>query len=370
MTNIAKSRRGQFIVAAAMFIALIMLAMALMIYSAGSRYQTLEKEPVREIVQTITDDFKRILTIALVDYNNATNKAVAEGDFRETVFDWSEKTTYCYLGMGLQLKVSGVQPYYNIAENSFEVGANATLNLNITSIGFYGYEYPAQVKLNVALDEVFWYMDNKNNIYFLYMIVNTSKEGELPVLDLDITRLNIAISNSSETVNFTFTKEENITEYFDIVRISGSGIYAITLEKDIPVNLEVKDIEDIELNASLEFIDGRGINGSVRKQGNLTDKIMHVKNIDIRRTGNKLEITVHIVDINDDGVRDAKVSLQLILPNGSGVLLQESTKGSGRATFEYDYDPSGDYTAIVVDVVKEDWFYDYRHNIETAETYP
>jgi hypothetical protein len=256
-------------VAAAMFIALIILSMSLLIYSAGSRYQTLEKEPVREIVQTITDDFKRMLTIALADYSEDPNNIA----FNEAVSGWADKTIYCYSGMGLQLGVTipdeNPNPYsgHNDEGNSFEINVTSVLNLNITSIGFYGYEYPLQIKLNVTVDSVKYAIDKsgkKITITSLDITVKAFKEKDLPVSGLEITELEVTVYDNTGK-----TEDIPITEY-DVMYVSGSGIYVITLKPDkvIQTSLEVKgkDLE-VYLEVYLEFKDGRGLRGHVWKEG-------------------------------------------------------------------------------------------------------
>ena len=262
MKRPAKHRRGQFIVAAAMFIALIILSMSLLIYSAGSRYQTLEKEPVREIVQTITDDFKRMLTIALADYSEYPDDTA----FNRAVSGWADKTIYCYSGMGLQLMISEVNVYKEDFENSSETEASATLKIDIASLGFYGYEYPLQIKLNVTLDEVKYATDKKNGkITSLNITVKAFKEKDLPVSDLKITTLNVIVYNNSgapEDINV------NIAKYMDVVYVSGSGIYIITLKQNQEINPTNPNFGAIrDLKVYLEFEDGRGLRGYVWKEG-------------------------------------------------------------------------------------------------------
>lgn len=372
MTNIAKSRRGQFIVAAAMFIALIILSMSLMIYSAGSRYQTLEKEPVREIVQTITDDFKRMLTIALADYSRdkATNA------FKKAVSRWANKTLYCYSGMGLQLDVNiaGNSPYlnYSLGKDSFEIGANVTLNLNITSIGFYGYTYPAQLKLNVTVSEVSWSLNPaRTDVTFLNITVKAFKEGYLPVSDLEITQLKITVSNSTTPPKESETID--ISEKLNIVYLSGDGIYVITLNNTVQTSLS--DIQD--LNVSIKFIDGRGIQGYVQKRGISLVKPMYVGGITMAyeyvQQGKKYYIftNVTILDEFEQPVSGATVYLSITLPDPKKPPKKDHTQTGVNGIAEFvltlESDPKkGDtFTATVVNVVKKGYFYDPSRNVLT-----
>ncbi|RLA81852.1 MAG: hypothetical protein DRG31_08055 [Deltaproteobacteria bacterium] len=167
--------------ATAMFIAIIILAMSLLVYSAGSRYQTLRREPTREIVQTITDDFKRVLTLAL--RKNLTEPV----DYNTTLTDWVKNLTCYYSGWGLQLKLINL-PYFtnNTLRDRFDVEVDSTLGINITSIGFYGYEYPAQVKLSVTLTDATVNLDENT------VEVNLTAFNENgPASDLEIQFLNI-----------------------------------------------------------------------------------------------------------------------------------------------------------------------------------
>jgi len=198
------SRKGQFIVATAMFIAIIILAMSLLVYSAGSRYQTLRREPTREIVQTITDDFKRVLTLAL--RKNLTEPV----DYKTTLTDWVKNLTCYYSGWGLQLKLINLPRFTNNTSlDRFDVEVDSTLGINITSIGFYGYEYPAQVNLSVTLTDATVNLDENT------VEVNLTAFNENgPASDLEIEYLNITIEYIREI--------ECI--YSDHVIVSGNSI--------------------------------------------------------------------------------------------------------------------------------------------------
>lgn len=367
MTNTAKSRKGQFIVAAAMFIALIILSMSLMIYSAGSRYQTLEKEPVREIVQTITDDFKRMLTIALADYSEDKDASA----FKNTVSSWANKTLYCYSGMGLQLGVDivGDSPYLSDpTEDSFEIGANVILNLDITSVGFYGYIYPAQVKLNVTVEEALWSLDPAGtDIAFLNITVQALKEGNLSVSDLEVTRLSITVYNNTHE-----DSRDISTRDLDVIYVSGEGIYIITLKEETLIPTGLTDIK--RLNAVLEFRDGRDIQGGAQKEGTPLN-LMYIGDITIwyQKKGNKhwIYTYVTILDRLENTVSGASVSIHITLPDNSSIPLTEKTENDGIAKFEYILESApkkGDtFTATVDNVVKKGYIYDPDFNRETED---
>ena len=375
MKRLAKHRRGQFIVAAAMFIALIILSMSLLIYSAGSRYQTLEKEPVREIVQTITDDFKRMLTIALADYSEDLDDAA----FNRAVSGWADKTIYCYSGMGLQLDVTipNENPYFghNDEGDSFEIDVASVLNLNITSIGFYGYKYPLQIKLNVTIDEALWGSYNiggKLYMDFLNITVTAFKEENLTVSDLKITALKITVRNDSSEEDIYFT-DKNMAEYLDVTYIGGYGTYIITLKPDKAIPTSLEKITDLE--AYLEFMDGRGIKGCAQKVG-VNVNLIYVSDITMtyQLKGSKYHIytDVTVSDRLGKPVSGATVTLSIILPNNEVQQLKDTTDKDGIANFELTVSKKGqykgEYKAIVVNVDKKGYLYNPNFNVKTEET--
>ncbi len=375
MKRLAKRRRGQFIVAAAMFIALIILSMSLLIYSAGSRYQTLEKEPVREIVQTITDDFKRMLTIALADYSEDPDDTA----FNRAVSGWADKTIYCYSGMGLQLDVTipDENPYFghNDEGDSFEIDVASVLNLNITSIGFYGYKYPLQIKLNVTIDEALWGSYNiggKLYMDFLNITVTAFKEENLTVSDLKITALKITVRNDSSEEDIYFT-DKDMTEYLDVTYISGYGTYIITLKPDKAIPTSLEKITDLE--AYLEFMDGRGIKGYAQKVG-VNVNLIYVSDITMtyQLKGSKYHIytDVTVSDRLGKPVSGATVTLSITLPNNETTQLTAKTGNDGIANFELTVPKKkqyeGTYKAIVVNVDKKGYLYNPNFNVKTEET--
>jgi len=247
LTHNAKHRKGQFIVAAAMFIALIILSMSILIYSAGSRYQTLEKEPVREIVQTITDDFKRMLTIALADYA----RSMIEIDwFEEVISDWAEKTQYCYSGMGLQLSTYVEDLTYQASDSFFQIRVDAMLKMNITSLGFYGYEYPTSIHLTAGKQYSKAFLDGSGANYTLKELnitLQANREDYLPASDLVITGVDIimhyysnedvvALGKRSEPKSFT---GKSVTLTLEVSNMDMIIVHVMT--KDSVTVYDVKD---------------------------------------------------------------------------------------------------------------------------------
>lgn len=187
-----------------MFIALIILSMSLIIYSAGSRYQTLEKEPVREIVQTITDDFKRMLATA-----SSSDTIKDDSQFKEAVSNWAEKTQYCYSGIGLQLNTSIKNLIYSPSVDVFQIDVDAELKMNITSLGFYGYVYPTSLYLKVERVGCIASLVESTENYMLKELNITIKANneDGPASDLTITGIKIRIYCDLLLKHLTLTPE-------------------------------------------------------------------------------------------------------------------------------------------------------------------
>jgi len=167
-----RDKRGQFIVIAALLIALMIISATTVMFSAGTYFKHEQWEEYLIVIDGVKAGTANVLKLSLANYTQTSNGSV----LKTNLDSWRDAVKNAYSGFGAILGYSlangsysayGMNPinYYlglNRTWNkpiSFSV-ANATTNLNITSVGLTGYRFTSVVflKMNIT-DYALWYSD-------------------------------------------------------------------------------------------------------------------------------------------------------------------------------------------------------------------
>jgi len=124
MRKLARNIRGQFVVGAALIIAILTLAVALSIYQVSLHRQQLVYEPVKELVLGITSDLDRALTFALGNASQEYYKTGSE--------DWAGAQGYGFISMWVRSILAsyshlGVKMNMSVPTNSTQGGLRDVL---------------------------------------------------------------------------------------------------------------------------------------------------------------------------------------------------------------------------------------------------
>jgi hypothetical protein len=195
--RIVKNKKGQFIVIAVMMIALMIVSIGAIMYSAGTYYRQEQWEEYVTLVEHVRLSTIRLVEISLANYTASGNNSTLKDNLNQ----WQNDLKKAYPGYGIILTYDladgtnidysqGLASHWN--ETVSYSAANATFNLNVTSVGLEGYRFMATAFLGLKI-----LTTTTNEI-----IVTVTGEDGMPTTDLkkdnfQVEGLNIASVASS-----------------------------------------------------------------------------------------------------------------------------------------------------------------------------
>ena len=205
MKSFVRQRKAQFVIIAALMIAIMMVSLGALLYSAVSYYKHEPWEEYLTLIGNIELSAHRLVELSLVNYTHTLNTNILKTNLEK----WQSNLTSMYLGYGIALDYQlamGTQYNYDsgLASDWYEAAsfsaAKATFTLNITSIGLKGYKFMATPLLNLVIRKV----DNATK----KITVTITQEDGIPVTDLNkdnfqVDGLSIASVTSSYDPNYT-----------------------------------------------------------------------------------------------------------------------------------------------------------------------
>jgi hypothetical protein len=160
--RIVKDKRGQFIVIAVMMIALMIVSIGAIMYSAGTYYRYEQWEEYITLVEHVRLSTIRLVEISLANYTASRNNSILKNNLDQ----WQNDLRKAYSGYGIILthdltdgshQVYGTNINYSqgLASHWNETvsysTAKATFALNITSVGLEGYRFITTAFLSLAI---------------------------------------------------------------------------------------------------------------------------------------------------------------------------------------------------------------------------
>jgi len=222
--RIVKNKKGQFIIIAVMMIALMIVSIGAIMYSAGTYYRYEQWEEYIILVEHVKLSTIRLVQISLANYTASANNST----LKDNLDQWQNDLKKAYPGYGVILTYDladgtnisysqGLASYWN--ETVSYSAANATFTLNIASVGLEGYEFMATAFLSLAILNV---TTSTNEI----TVAVTGEDG-MPITDLrkdnfHVDGLNITSVTSGYDPDYTLfytIKCENLPSSSATVRV-------------------------------------------------------------------------------------------------------------------------------------------------------
>lgn len=151
-----KQRKGQFIIIAVLFIAMMIVSIGAILYTAVTYYKHEPWEEYLTIIRNIELSSRDLVELSLSNYTNTNNTNILKGNLEQ----WQSNLTKIYFGRGIALTpllANGTEQNYSFGlaydwnkTTSFSA-ANATFNLNIASVGLTGYKFIVTAFLNLTI---------------------------------------------------------------------------------------------------------------------------------------------------------------------------------------------------------------------------
>lgn len=192
------NKRGQFIVIAALLIAIMIISAGAVLFSAVTYFKHERWEEYLIVVDGVEAGTSNVLELSLANYTQTFNSSVLKSNLN----NWGGDVKKAYSGFGAILShslASGLYTAYGM-NLSYTLGlartwnqrisfsaANATASLNITSVGLTGYSFTSTVFLKMNIADALWYETKKTGQVtegYVGVRVVIDMEGLTPVTGL------------------------------------------------------------------------------------------------------------------------------------------------------------------------------------------
>jgi len=214
--GLKKDRKGQFIIIATLLIAIMIISLASIMYGAITYFRHERWEEYLAVIDAVRTNSHRMVEISLANYTLTGNQAVLKSNLEKWQRDLLE--TYAGLRIGLESNlINGTQDIYGMAvqynmslakdwnkQVSFSA-ANVTFDLNLTSVGLYGYKFITPVFLKMDIIDAL-YFESSNEVGVRLIV---QREDLIPINDLEAANF-IEFQVDGENKTFAFN------HYFDI----------------------------------------------------------------------------------------------------------------------------------------------------------
>jgi len=237
MKRFRKNIRGQFVIVAALLIALLTLSVALSIHQVNLHRQQLRYEPVEELVLGITTDLDRSLThalsIATQQYYETGSKEKADSEGYNFISKWVRSIIASYPHLGIKMNINktkvGLTDVYFDYNWGGEVGYSygyAKFDLDIDAYGFKGWVgHSGKFVLLKIFPESITPADQSTTFNFRIL---QGKDQPIPIPNLTPESLKIR-------VNITRTSPP-IPAIITNLSYLGGGNYKVTFSPRININ--------------------------------------------------------------------------------------------------------------------------------------
>jgi len=228
MRRLRHNTRGQFVIAAALLIALLTLSVSISINEISLQRQELRYKPVRELVFGITSDLERALTYALSNasrgYYDTSDLTTAIDEGNSTISRWMRSVTASYAHLGLKLDVSVNSFMLKWWTQTAFSQVDVNLDLDVDGYGFKGWSAHSAkyITLNIFPEYIDLTQSGKTVFKFQITQSSLSQDEGVPIPNLT----NASFQNVFIRVNGTWARAtENVTS----VDYLGGGNYSTTL---------------------------------------------------------------------------------------------------------------------------------------------
>jgi hypothetical protein len=151
-----EQKKGQFIIIAVLFIAIMMISLGAVLYSTVTYYKHEPWEEYLTLIGNVELDARHLVELSLCNYTQTLNGDILRANLEE----WEGSLTRIYPGHGMSLNhslVSGTGYNYSLGlardwyKTSSFSAANATFELDMTSSGLTGHTFKATAFVNLTI---------------------------------------------------------------------------------------------------------------------------------------------------------------------------------------------------------------------------
>ncbi len=224
--KIVKHKKGQFIVLAALIVAVMIVSIGTIMYGTVTYFRHERWQEYLMIIDNVELGSQRVFEISLANYTSTFNDTQV---LNKSLNQWQTNLTKAYPGFGVALTCSdatidnGTRPVTSQINNTmYFSSANATLNIDMTSVGLTGYKFVASAFLGVILNATYDESD-------LVIFIAVEKENSTPVTNLNkenffVNNESLAVMNSTLTRSYTLDDDGVLRVVYRIVIPNNPGL--------------------------------------------------------------------------------------------------------------------------------------------------
>jgi len=172
--KLGSNKRGQFIVIAALLIAIMIISASAVMFGAVTYFKHERWEEYIIVIDGVKAGTRNVLELSLANYTQALNSSV----LKTNLDSWRQDVKKAYSGFGVIFDYSLASGLYSVYGMSLTYSqglartwnqqisssaANATARLNITSVGLNGYSFVSTLFLKMNITDVLWYRGQGQN---------------------------------------------------------------------------------------------------------------------------------------------------------------------------------------------------------------
>lgn len=243
MKSLLRNKKGQFVVIAAMLVAIMMISISPLLHEAATYYTSEPWEEYLALIGGLKLNFQRLVEISLANYTQTRNSATLASNLHQ----WQTDMYQVYPGRGIVVVSSlfnGSESHYgenivyqaglnNLASDWYKrssfSAASATMELNISSIVLTGYLSEISVFLNM---EILGFNETNNSVDVAVRRENNQVVNNLSDDSFEVHQsgqsLNVTVTNNYDVADilvYTITLDDVVEQNFNVTVHDDRGIY-------------------------------------------------------------------------------------------------------------------------------------------------
>jgi hypothetical protein len=247
--RLARERKGQFIIIAAMLLSIMIVSVSTVIYGTVTYYRQERWEEYVTIVDGVKTASSNLLQVGLANYAQTSNSTVLRDYFNQ----WIRDVRNAYPGFGVDVGYAladGVRSAYGFNLNyslgmarrwnqaTSYMASNATVSIDVASVGLTGYNFSSHVFLKMSIRDAIWYTKSSKRYVIIY--VSVDREGPEPVVNLQAS-------------NFPDVRLSGVSRSCTVKRYY-SSVYSYFIYE-----IKVSSVDSLPSSAEVTLVDNRGI---------------------------------------------------------------------------------------------------------------
>jgi len=252
LRKLATNNKGQFIVIAVLLIAIMVISVATIMYSAVTYYRHERWEEYLSIIDNVEMGSYRLLELSLANYTLSSNSSVLTANLGQ----WQRNllNTYPQYRIVLSYYNQGLSRSWN--QKVSYSAAKASFSVNITSVGLTGYRFTRSVLLNMTLLDVLFYSKKAQTSARVGVRFSLTMEGPTPLMGVTKNNFSQFTVNGADRLPVS-----TLTRYYDTER-NKCFVYELRYLQDTApsspasISISMVDYRNIRVaaNASLPVI--------------------------------------------------------------------------------------------------------------------